>query len=274
MTAESYNARVVARRDLHESLTILRVGPADASRGEVPRFEPGQFSNLGLFEDGPESGRGSGSSAPQLLRRAFSIASPARERTYFEFYIQRVDQGAFTTKLWQLRTGDALWLDPQVYGQFTLAEVPPESDIVFVATGTGVGPFLSMLREYHGRGRWHSAAVIHSARTRADLGYHDELTELAARDRAFRYVPTLTREPATHEPGGSPWQGLRERLQHLFEPARFRELFGRELSPVNLKLFLCGNPEMIVQLSAQLAPLGLSRHSRRAPGHIHTERYW
>lgn len=257
MAEETHNAAVVARTDLHDSLSILRVGPTG---GELPRFEPGQFSNLGLLD---------GASEPRLLRRAFSIASPAAERRWFEFYIQRVDQGAFTSRLWQLAPGDGLWLDPLVYGHFTLADVPPDSDVLFVATGTGVGPFLSMLREYHGQGRWRSAAVVHSARTRADLGYHGELEALALRDPAFRYVPTLTREPES-----SAWGGLRVRLQKLFLPDRFREVFGRELTPERAKVFICGNPEMIVQLSEQLAGSGFRPHRRKTPGQIHTERYW
>jgi ferredoxin--NADP+ reductase len=162
-----------------------------------------------------------------------------------------------------------LWLDPNVYGQFTLTDVPATSDVLFVATGSGVGPFISMLREYHGKQRWKSAAVIHSARLAADLGFHDELTALAARDPDFRYVPTLTREPET-----SDWKGLRARLQKLFEPDKFRELFGRELTPENMRIFICGNPEMITQLTAQLGERGFRPHRRRNPGHIHTERYW
>jgi ferredoxin--NADP+ reductase len=259
MTEPTYNARVVSRRDVHDGLMILRVG-SDA--GEVPAFSAGQFSNLGLFEtvDGEE---------PRLLRRAFSIASPAFDRRHFEFYVQRVDDGAFTTKLWDLSAGDPLWLDPNVYGQFTLADVPASSDVLFVATGSGVGPFLSMLREHHGKQRWKSAAVIHSARLRADLGYHEELSGLAARDPLFRYVPTLTREPAD-----SGWSGLRLRVQKLFEPEKFREVFGREFSAEGAKIFICGNPTMITELSEELGRRGLRPHRRKTPGHIHTERYW
>ncbi len=257
MSDETYNARVVSRRDVHDSLMILRVG---REHGDVPAFEPGQFSNLGLFEDGED---------PRLLRRAFSIASPASARDHFEFYVQRVDHGAFTTRLWSLKPGDALWLDPLVYGHFTLADVPPQSDVLFVATGSGVGPFISMLREYHGKGRWKTAAVIHSARARPDLGYDEELTALASSSANFRYVPTLTRESED-----SGWSGLRVRVQKLFEPELFRETFGRELTPENAKVFICGNPEMIVQLSAHLAECGFRPHRRKTPGHIHTERYW
>jgi ferredoxin--NADP+ reductase len=257
MTDETYNARVVARRDIHDSLMVLRVGKGS---GDVPSFEPGQFSNLGLLEHEPDA---------RLLRRAFSISSPSSERDYFEFYIQRVDHGAFTSRLWKLEPGHDLWLDPQVYGHFTLADVPPTADVLFVATGSGVGPFLSMLREYHGKQRWKSAAVIHSARVTADLGYDEELKSLAASDKSFRYVPTLTREPLD-----SGWNGLRVRVQKLFEPELFREVFGRELTPENSRVFICGNPEMITQLSAQLAQLGFRPHRRKTPGHIHTERYW
>ncbi len=257
MSEESYNAQVVARRDVNDSLMILSIGK---NRADVPQFEPGQFSNLGLFEDGDD---------PRLLRRAFSIASPCSVRSYFEFYIQRVDHGAFTTRLWNLKPGDSLWLDPNVYGQFTLADVPPTSEVIFVATGSGVGPFASMLREYGGKQRWKSAALIHSARVAADLGYHGELEAFAARDPNFLYVPTLTREPL-----GSDWRGLRVRVQKLFEPEMFCEVFGRELTPENSKVFICGNPEMITQLSEQLAHQGFRPHRRRTPGHIHTERYW
>ncbi len=257
MNDEAYNARVVARRDIHDSLMLLRVG---RERGEVPAFEPGQFSNLGLIEEGPD---------PRLMRRAFSIASPCSARDYFEFYIQRVDHGVFTNRLWKLEPGDSLWLDPLVYGHFTLADIPPNANVIFVATGSGVGPFLSMLREYQGKQRWRTAAVIHSARTAADLGYDEELKALAARDASFRYVPTLTREPID-----SGWKGLRVRVQKLFEPELFRETFGRELTHQDAKVFICGNPEMIVQLSAQLGEKGFHPHRRKAPGHIHTERYW
>src|SRR5690349_4471973 len=174
MKEESYNAQVVARRDVNDSLMVLRVGH---EREPLPQFEPGQFSNLGLFEDGVENEEGVGK---RLVRRAFSIASPCSARDYFEFYIQRVDHGAFTTRLWELESGDSLWLDPNVYGQFTLADVPATADVLFVATGSGVGPFASMLREYGGKQRWKSAALIHSARVVADLGYHAELEALAA----------------------------------------------------------------------------------------------
>ncbi|HTF87181.1 MAG TPA: ferredoxin--NADP reductase [Planctomycetota bacterium] len=257
MSEESYNAHVVARRDVNDSLMILRVGKG---RAEVPQFEPGQFSNLGLFEPGDES---------RLLRRAFSIASPSSARDYFEFYIQRVDHGAFTTRLWGLKPGDSLWLDPNVYGHFTLADVPATADLILVATGSGVGPFLSMLREYDGKQRWKSAALIHSARHVGDLGYHAELQAFAAREPDFRYVPTLTREPLD-----SGWSGLRVRVQKLFEPEMFRKVFGRDLNGESSKIFICGNPEMITQLSTQLAEQGLRPHRRRTPGHIHTERYW
>lgn len=263
MPDEAYNARVASRRDLHDSLMVLRVSP-DA--GEAPRFEPGQFSNLGLFEAEVGTPHPDG---PRLVRRAFSIASAARERGHFEFYVQRVDNGAFTTRLWNLAPGDPLWLDPNVYGHFTLADVPADSDVTFVATGSGLGPFVSMLREYHGRGRWRSAAVIHSARVRADLGYHDELEALQRADSNFRYVPTLTREPAD-----SGWRGERVRVQALFEPANFARVFGRELTPEHARIFICGNPQMIAELSADLGQRGFRPHRRKAPGQIHTERYW
>jgi ferredoxin/flavodoxin---NADP+ reductase len=258
------NAVLDSRVDLHETLCILRVRP---DGGSVPQFEPGQFTNLGLFDasETPQTAPG----PPSELRRAFSFASPPAQRDSAEFYIQRVDDGHFTQHLWKLQPGGRLWLDERVYGNFTLADVPPTSELVLVATGTGLGPYLSMLRQHRGGERWKRCALVHSARHQADLGYRGELEALARRDPTFRYLPTLTREPAS-----SSWSGLRSHVQEIVEPAGFERLAGWPLDPATAHVFLCGNPQMIIDLGGQLAESGFRPHRRRAPGQVHSERYW
>jgi ferredoxin--NADP+ reductase len=256
--ADIDNALVRERIDIHESLAIFRVAPAE---GVVPSFEPGQFTTLGL-------GRGDNSAA-SLTKRALSIASSPRERGHFEFYVRRVAGGEFTPELFRLRPGAGLWLDPRVHGQFTLEPVPRGSDVLMVATGTGVAPFVSMVRTYLGSGRWRRCVLLESAQTVPDLGYRAELERLARESPDFSYHPTLTREPT-----GSAWRGLRGRVQESLSPDAFQRLTQEPLVPTRWQVMLCGNPEMIGSVTALLSDLGFRRRHRREPGQIHTERYW
>lgn len=251
------NATLRTRIDVHASLAIFRISP---NEGPLPPFEPGQFINLGL----PGSGSGEG----QLLQRAFSIASSPRERWHVELYLRRIDNGEFTPLLWGLEPGARLWLDPRVHGFFTLQDVPRENDLLLVATGTGLAPFVSMIRTYRGRSRWSRCVLIEGARTAEDLGYRSELERTAAADPSILYLPTLTREPES-----SGWRGLRGRVQNFLEPEQFEQLTGMPLDPGRWQVFLCGNPSMIVEATALLAGLGFRPHRRTEPGQIHTERY-
>lgn len=256
MSPEIDNALVRERVDVHASLAIFRVAPIE---GVVPAFEPGQFTNLGVRAD----------TSATLTRRAFSIASTPRERDHFEFYVRRVVAGELTPALFDLGPGASLWLDSRVYGHFTLEEVPRQSNVLMVATGTGLGPFVSMLRTYRGTERWRRCVLLESAQTSADLGYRSELERIAGEDPSFSYHPTLTREPE-----GGPWRGLRGRVQSFLEPDAFRRLSDLPLDPALWQVLLCGNPEMIGSVTEQLSRAGFRRHRRREPGQIHAERYW
>ncbi len=259
MRAEIENALLRDRSDAHESLAIFRVAPRE---GVVPQFEPGQFTNLGLRPPGSDAGT-------PLLKRAFSIASTPRERDHLELYIRRVEEGEFTALLFRLRPGASLWLDTRVYGRFTLRDVPLGSNILMVATGTGLGPFLSMVRTYHGSARWRRCLLLESARTTADLAYRAELERIERESPGFCYRPTLTREPES-----SAWGGLRGRVQSWLEPEAFARLSGEPLDPARWQVMLCGNPEMIVAATELLSRQGFRPHHRREPGQIHAERYW
>ena len=198
MADEQLNATVLARRDLTERLAVVRVAPRD---WELPDFLPGQCATLGLPDpDGPG----------KFLRRVYSVAS-APGAGHLEFYIQLVREGQFTTRLWHQEEGDPIFLSPRLVGRFTLAEVPDDADLLFLGTGTGLAPFLSMLRAFRGSGRWRRCAVVHGARTQAELGYRAELTHWCAEERELTYIPTLTRETP------SAWDGACGRVQQLLQ---------------------------------------------------------
>jgi ferredoxin--NADP+ reductase len=252
------NAVVSHREDLTERLAIVRVEPAGWT---LPQFEPGQWATLGLPD--PE-GEG------RFLKRVYSIASEPG-RPHLEFYIQLVKEGEFTTRLWHLHPGDRLWVAPNIAGFFTLEPVPAGADLALVATGTGLAPFVSMLRHARRTGsrRWRRCVVVHGARNVSELGYRDELTAHAAGDSRLTYLPLVTREPE-----GSGWTGRRGRVQSLLEEDAWVRAIGAPLDTASWHVFLCGNPEMIDDVDARLKALGFTHHRRTQPGNLHFERYW
>jgi len=257
MTDRPLNATVASRQDLNARLAVVSIAP---DGWELPAFEPGQYTTLGLTDPQHDG---------KLVARVFSIAS-APGTGALEFYIQLVKEGTFTTLLWPHVVGDKLWLSPRVAGQFTLDGVPPGKDLVFVSTGTGLAPFMSMLRRYRGQGRWRRCLLAHGARTVDELGYRAELQDLARSDATFVYAPMLTREP--ERPGG--WSGLRGRVQTLLADGLYERLAGSPLDPARCHVFLCGNPEMVDDFEQRLLPLGFTPHTAAKPGNIHFERYW
>ena len=105
----------------------------------------------------------------------------------------RVDEGQFTPLLWRLEPSAPLWLDPRVYGRFTLEEIPSDADLLMIGTGTGIAPFVAMLRAYSPGERWRRCLLLESARRSEDLGYRSELEALAAREEVLRERAGLAR---------------------------------------------------------------------------------
>jgi len=270
MDSADLNATVVYRQDVTDGLAVVRVRP---DGGAVPEFEPGQFATLGLppdpvpeSEPGPEA---AGRRRPKMVRRAYSIASPPQVRDYLEFLVILVEGGRLTPKLWTLHEGGRLWMDNKIKGRFTLNGAPADKDLVMVSTGTGLGPFMSMLRAHRGGTRWRRLVMINGVRRVADLGYREELEETARSEDSFFYIPLVSREPPD-----SLWPGLRGRVQQVLEDGTYGRLVGTRLDPDQCHVFLCGNPDMIRSVQASLESRGFRPHTNNSPGNIHFERYW
>ncbi|MEQ9455481.1 MAG: ferredoxin--NADP reductase [Phycisphaeraceae bacterium] len=260
-----YNARLLERIDFNPELAAFRVAYED---GTAIDFEPGQFATLGVIDH--EAAPNPRRKGPKLIRRAYSIASAPKRKDYLEFFIVRVDEGKLTPRLWELKAGDGLFMDPKLKGHFTLEGVPEGKDLVMIGTGTGLAPYLSMFEQYRGTGRWRKIVIIHGTRLAADLGYRGDLEEAAEADASLVYVPICTREPDT-----SNWSGLRGRVHAVLESERYRELTGVELTPEDSHVFLCGNPAMIDQCQEELEARGWVTKGREHPeGNLHFERYW
>lgn len=239
------DATITAREDLTPSLAFFRVRTDDAA----PAFVPGQYVTLGMA-----TGTG-------LIQRAYSIASSARRvADGYELYVRLVPDGAFTPHLFACRPGQRVSLrGPK--GRFVLG---PDDDRVhlFIATGCGIAPFVSMLRTLHDDGSPRRVVVLHGVSHANELGYREFLEELARDERwQLTYIPTISRP---QDPANAGWSGWTGRVEANVDAVCDR----LRLTPSATEAYLCGNPEMITAVEGTLRGRGLSASQ------IRHERYW
>ena len=252
------NATVLHRVEIAPGLIILRVVP-----DQLPfAFQAGQYTVLGL--------RGASGDSDKLVRRAYSIASSSRADEYIEFYLALVPSGELTPKLFNLQVGDRLFMGPKATGMFTLARVPRDKHVILVATGTGLAPYMSMLRSEIECGGAQKVVVLHGARYSWDLAYRTELIALARDCPNISYLPVVSR--GADDPT---WSGLTGYLQDALFSGEIERVSGVQLSPHEAHVFLCGNPGMIEAAKARLvAERSYIPDHRKEIGSLHLEEYW
>jgi len=259
------NATIVKRVDVTPELMILSVKPD----GGVPAFQPGQYVALGLYGSAPRPAHFPAEREPvggdKLIKRAYSIGSSPTERECLEFYIAVVPDGGLTSRLALTRPGDRVFLAPKITGTFTLEHVPAERDLVLVATGTGLAPFVAMIRTAETWTSGRKITVVHGVRHVADLAYREELESLArgagsVEQGRLVYHPVVSRD--------SGWSGARGHVQGLFDNGVVVP------DPKRDSVFLCGNPAMIEGMETLLVGKGYTVHSKKTPGNLHLEKYW
>lgn len=268
-TTSPYNATVIGREEIHPELVVLRVRP-DAALFD---FKPGQFGVLGLLggaarvaEAAPEEPV---TGPDKMIRRAYSIASASVERRYLEFYLTLITSGQLTPRLFALKHGSRVFLGPKASGVFTLDRVAPGKSVILIATGTGLAPYISMLRTMLMHETQRKFVVLHGARYSWDLGYRGELESLARLRPNFTYIPSITR------PDQDPhFHGRTGRIQTVLEEGAVEKDSGVALDPAQAEVFLCGNPEMVKVVKAQLEAKGFTSSHGKEPGTIHSEEYW
>jgi ferredoxin--NADP+ reductase len=204
-----------------------------------------------------------------LIRRAYSIASSSVEKDYLEFYVTLVASGELTPRLFALKYGARLFLAPKASGLFTLDHVAPGKAVFLIGTGTGLAPYMSMLRTMLVVDTERKFVVVHGARYSWDLGYRAELETLARIRPNLTYIPAITRpEEDVH------FRGATGRVQWLLEQGVPQKLSGVPLDPLTTEVFLCGNPEMIAAAKAVLQARGFVAARGKEPGTVHVEEYW
>jgi ferredoxin--NADP+ reductase len=265
------NAVVMQKIEHAPGLMTIRVA---ADGWALPDFTPGQYVVLALPGAAPRCATSDPDSEPpdpeKLIRRAYSITSASVANEYLEFYISLVRSGELTPRLFNLKIGDRLWLSAKSTGYFTLNGVPPEMNVVLVATGTGLAPYMSMIRsELVTHKRQGRVAVIHGAYHSWDLGYHAELVMLARLSPLFTYCPVIS------NPEDEPvrWSGETGFVQRIWQEGLVEKAWGFHPAPENTHVFLCGHPAMIESMEKIIQAEGFTEHTRKAPGQYHVERY-
>ncbi len=255
------NATVVKRQNVTDELIILKIKP-DAG---VPEFLPGQYLAIGLFGNAPRPESFPPEKEEQkpdkIIKRAYSIGSSPDTREHLELYIAIVPDGALTSRLALVKENDRIFAAPKITGTFTIDEVPASENLVLVATGTGLAPYISMIRTpstWSGR----NVTIVHGVRYSKDLAYRDELVELANRRADFRYLPIVSRADPE-------WDGARGHIQSLIDSHTLVVDAAKD------HVFLCGNPAMVNDMESRLISGGYSVHGRKNPtGKLHLEKYW
>ena len=152
-------------------------------------------------------------------------------------------------------------------GMFTLDEVPEGNNIILVATGTGVAPYISMLRSNALQKDHTNLAVIHGAANSWDLGYSSELTLIESMSDKFKYIPTILMPEK--EPAG--WHGETRLVEEIWKDGTMEKIWGFKPMPDNTHIFLCGNPGMTEAMVQILHQDGFVEHARKSSGQIHIE---
>ena len=230
------------------------------SRAPDFRFTPGHYARLGLSDtnDG-------------VVWRPFSVVSSVHD-SHLEFFAVLVPGGAFSNLLSNIRLGDTIRVNKASYGFMTIDQLAPGKDLWLLASGTGLGPFLSILRDPTTWQSHDNLVLVHTVRYADELAYRDEIAmisheqQLAALSAKMQYVPVVTRES---------WPGaLAVRIPQLLEGGQLEQAAGVKLDPQRSRIMVCGNPEMARELRGQLMARGFHTTRRAVPGQLAFENYW
>jgi ferredoxin--NADP+ reductase len=222
------------------------------------RFSNGHFTMIGLRVDG------------KPLLRAYSIVSP-NYADHLEFLSIKVPDGPLTSRLQHIQVGDTIIVGRKPTGTLLIDYLLPGKRLYLLATGTGLAPFLSVIRDPETYERYEQVVLIHGVRQVKELAYREYLSDILTHDeflgemvqQKLLYYPTVTREPFVHQ-GRIP--------QLLAEGQVAKDLGIPMLNPAEDRIMICGSPEMLRDLKALAEKLGFEEGNTSRPGAFVIER--
>ena len=262
----AYNAELVRREDFTDELTTFHVRYDEPpTETGAPAFVPGQYVAIGLNNvEKPELGS---------VRRSMSLASAPEQMTAYEFYVRYVkhpeSDNPLTHLLWKMKVGDRIFMTRKPVGVFTVEDTVGADDArwrIYVAAGTGLAPFVSIVRSAHLRDErvdLSKTVLLHGASYPADLCYKEELERYASKN-GLRYFRTVSRPK---EAAG--WNGDTGRVEDYFKPERLEDLEKRigvepgHLRPSTAAVLICGLQGTIAETLTRMTPRGFIPENRR-----------
>ncbi len=240
--------RVVDNRGWNDHLHSLQIA------APATDFIAGQYTRLAL------------DIGDTRVARPYSFVNPPGEAT-LEFYFNSVPGGPLSNRLIGMKAGEAIWVSAKPAGFLTLEEVPEGKELWMLATGTAIGPFLSILRTPAPWRRFQRVMLAYAVRYEGDLSYREVLDDIQAQhaDR-FHWLPFVSREQADGAMSG--------RIPAAIEDRSLEQRLNMELRADHSQVMICGNPEMVRDSIAVLKDRGLRKNLRHTPGQVTVERYW
>jgi ferredoxin--NADP+ reductase len=241
--------KIVERKRWCDDLYSIKI------KTEPLSFIAGQFVIVGLDHDN------------EKIQKPYSLVNAPSDE-FLEIHLNTVQGGKFSPLLTKLVEGDTVYISNRPSGLLTLNEVPEEvSDLWFLATGTGIGPFISILNTEEPWQRFEKIIVCYSVKAAEEMAYHGDFEALLKRyPNQFHFVPFITRE--------SKPDAIHSRITTFLGTGELEKQLGITLTPESSHVMLCGNSAMIVEATALLQQKGLRLHNRREAGHISTEKYF
>jgi ferredoxin--NADP+ reductase len=216
------------------------------------RFKNGQFVMIGLEVEG------------RPLLRAYSLASANYEET-LEFFSIKVPDGPLTSKLQHLKVGDEVLVGRKPTGTLLIDYLVPGRRLYLLATGTGLAPYLSLIKDPETYENFEKVILVHGVRTVAELAYEDLITRELPENEFFGelvqekliYYPTVTREPFRN-------QG---RITDLVSSGKlFKDIGLPPLNKEDDRVMLCGSPQLLDDMRVIMKNLGFEEGSTTEPG--------
>lgn len=225
-------------------------------KANIEPFIAGQFIKLSQMKNG------------KRLARAYSLVnSPTAD--YIEVLAISVENGQLSPRLQDLNEGDEIEVSTKAAGFMTLNEIAKDNNkhLWFLATGTAVGPFISMLETPEPWQRFEKIVLVYGVRYSQDLAYWDKLSALQTtyKDR-FKLLFCVTRENCDH--------ALNCRIPAAIGSGQIEKMAEIQITQKDSQVMVCGNPDMINETLQILQKKGLTKNLRREPGQITLEKYW
>jgi len=244
--ADWLTSKVIEKIKWNERLFSLRI------RSEFKDFVAGQFVRVALDIDG------------ERVARPYSLVNKPGD-DYLEIYFNIVPEGPLSSPLAKLEAGDEIFVTDRANGFLTVDEVPECKHLWLLATGTGVGPFLSTLKSDQVWQRFEKVILGYSVRDQSELSYREQIAEIeSVHGDQFRFVPFITREKVEG--------AMTQRISVCIENGSFEERVGISIDE-DSHIMMCGNSAMLSSVTEILETRGLRKHRRREPGHMTTEKY-